>query len=80
MTIVSSTISLNQPVEKVFAYVIAAENHKAWQTGVLEAKDGVSECVNSNPLATLVHIPPFSCGGSFPAVVRQSLDKVRWAD
>ncbi len=40
MATVSSSITINQPVEKVFAYVIAAENHKAWQTGVLEVKEG----------------------------------------
>ncbi|MBI3244673.1 MAG: SRPBCC family protein [Chloroflexi bacterium] len=38
MPTVSSSITINQPVEKVFAYVIAVENHRAWQTGVLEAK------------------------------------------
>ena len=38
MATVSSSITINQPVEKVFAYVIAVENHKAWQTGVLEAR------------------------------------------
>lgn len=38
MASVSSSITINQPVDKVFAYVTAVENHKAWQTGILEAK------------------------------------------
>lgn len=42
MATVTSSITINQPVDKVFAYVIAVENHKAWQTGVLEVKEGVS--------------------------------------
>ena len=42
MATVTSSITINQPVEKVFAYVIAVENHKAWQTGVFEAQEEVS--------------------------------------
>lgn len=38
MPSVSSLVIINQPVEKVFNYVISVENHKAWQAGILEAK------------------------------------------
>lgn len=38
MATLSSSISINQPVDKVFTYVTAAENHKAWQAGIMEAK------------------------------------------
>jgi uncharacterized membrane protein len=38
MASVSSSITINQPVDKVFAYVISVENHTAWQAGILEAK------------------------------------------
>ena len=38
MASLSSTIVINQPVDKVFAYVIAVENHMAWQTGLKAAK------------------------------------------
>lgn len=38
MASVSSTITINQPVGKVFAYLTTVENHKAWQAGILEAK------------------------------------------
>jgi carbon monoxide dehydrogenase subunit G len=38
MATVSSSVSINQPVGKVFAYVTSVENHKAWQPGILEAK------------------------------------------
>ena len=37
MAAVSSTVTINQPVEKVFSYVTGVENHKAWQAGILEA-------------------------------------------
>ena len=37
MASVTSTVAINQPVEKVFAYVITVENHKAWQAGLKEA-------------------------------------------
>jgi uncharacterized protein YndB with AHSA1/START domain len=37
MTSVSSTVTVNQPVEKVFGYVVNVENHKAWQAGILDA-------------------------------------------
>jgi uncharacterized protein YndB with AHSA1/START domain len=33
---VSSTTTINQPVDKVFTYVITAENHNAWQQGILD--------------------------------------------
>ena len=36
MTSVSSTVSISQPPDKVFAYVTTAENHKAWQAGILD--------------------------------------------
>ncbi len=38
MANLSSTIVINQPVDKVFAYVIAVENHTAWQAGIKAAK------------------------------------------
>ena len=38
MATASAVTTINQPVEKVFSYVIAVENHKAWQAGILEAK------------------------------------------
>lgn len=38
MASVSSNISINQPVEKVFDYVVDVGNHKAWQANILEAK------------------------------------------
>jgi len=37
MTTVSASININQPVDKVFDYMIDVENHKAWQAGILEA-------------------------------------------
>lgn len=37
MATVSSTTLINQPVEKVFDYVVNVENHKTWQAGILEA-------------------------------------------
>jgi uncharacterized membrane protein len=37
MTIVSSSIIINQPVDKVFDYVINVENHTAWHESLLEA-------------------------------------------
>ena len=38
MASVSSSVTINQPVEKVFNYVTAAENHKAWQAGIQDAQ------------------------------------------
>ncbi len=38
MAAISSSITINQPVEKVFTYVVSVENHKAWQASILEAK------------------------------------------
>ncbi len=38
MASVTSSTTINQPVDKVFAYVTNAENHKAWQAGILDAK------------------------------------------
>ncbi len=38
MATVSTNITINEPVEKVFAYVTNVENHTAWQAGILEAK------------------------------------------
>ena len=38
MPSVSSTVTIGQPVEKVFAYVVDVANHKAWQAGILDAK------------------------------------------
>jgi uncharacterized protein YndB with AHSA1/START domain len=37
MTTVSASITINQPVDKVFDYVTDVENHKAWQAGILDA-------------------------------------------
>ena len=37
MASVASSITINQPVDKVFAYVIGVENHKAWQAGIVDA-------------------------------------------
>ncbi len=38
MATVSSNHSINRAVDQVFAYVVAAENQKTWQPGILEAK------------------------------------------
>ena len=38
MATVSSNIAINQPVDKVFAFVTAAESQKNWQAGILDAK------------------------------------------
>jgi uncharacterized protein YndB with AHSA1/START domain len=38
MPAVSSSVTINQPVEKVFNYVVDVANHKAWQAGVLDAR------------------------------------------
>lgn len=38
MASVSSSVSIQQPVEKVFDYVTNVANHTAWQAGILEAK------------------------------------------
>jgi uncharacterized membrane protein len=38
MAILSSSITINQPVDKVFTYIISVENHKAWQPGIADAK------------------------------------------
>ena len=38
MASVSSSVTINQPVEKVFSYVAMVENHKAWQAGIQDAK------------------------------------------
>ncbi len=38
MANLSSTVVINKPVDKVFAYVIAVENHTAWQAGIKAAK------------------------------------------
>ena len=37
MAAVSSTVTINQPVEKVFDYVTNVDNHMAWQAGILDA-------------------------------------------
>ena len=37
MAAVSSNVTINQPVEKVFSYVTNVDNHKAWQAGILDA-------------------------------------------
>jgi len=38
MASVSSSTTINQPVDKVFAYVTTPDNHKAWQAGILDVK------------------------------------------
>lgn len=38
MAILSSTTTVNQPVEKVFTFIVSPENHKAWQPMLLDAK------------------------------------------
>ena len=38
MSTISANFTINQPVEKVFAYVISVENHIAWQAGIAEAR------------------------------------------
>ena len=37
MTTVSASISINQPVDRAFDYMIDVGNHKAWQAGILNA-------------------------------------------
>ena len=37
MTTVSTNIIIDQPVDKVFDYMINVENHKAWQAGLQDA-------------------------------------------
>jgi uncharacterized protein YndB with AHSA1/START domain len=38
MASVTSSVTINKPVDKVFSYVTMVENHKAWQAGILDAK------------------------------------------
>ncbi len=38
MATASATILVNQPVEKVFAYVTAVQNHTTWQAGISQAQ------------------------------------------
>ena len=38
MASASSSITINQPVSKVFSYITAVENHTAWQPGILSAQ------------------------------------------
>jgi uncharacterized protein YndB with AHSA1/START domain len=38
MASVSSSTTINQPVDKVFSFITSVENHKAWQAGILDAK------------------------------------------
>lgn len=38
MASVSSSVTINKPVEKVFSSVTMVENHKTWQPGILDAK------------------------------------------
>jgi hypothetical protein len=38
MASVSSLAMINQPVDKVFNYIINVENHKAWQAGIQAAQ------------------------------------------
>lgn len=38
MPIISTSAIINQPVERVFAYIVAVENHTAWQAGIKDAR------------------------------------------
>ena len=38
MATLSYSATINQPVEKVFNYVVAVENHKTWQASIVDAK------------------------------------------
>jgi uncharacterized protein YndB with AHSA1/START domain len=38
MAALSASVTINQPVEKIFAYIVSVENHKAWQAGIGDAK------------------------------------------
>jgi uncharacterized membrane protein len=38
MTSVSSSVTINRPVDQVFSYVIDVANHPSWQGGILEAR------------------------------------------
>ncbi|MDR3574349.1 MAG: SRPBCC family protein [Anaerolineaceae bacterium] len=38
MASASSSVLINQPVDKVFAYITDASNHTAWQAGLLGAQ------------------------------------------
>jgi uncharacterized membrane protein len=38
MPVLMSSLLINQPVEKVFNYVVSVENHKAWQAGIKDAQ------------------------------------------
>ena len=37
MSSVSSSVTINQPVEKVFDYIVNVENHTSWNESVVEA-------------------------------------------
>lgn len=37
MPTLSSSVLINQPVAKVFNYIVSVENHKAWQAGIKDA-------------------------------------------
>ena len=38
MPTISYNTTVNQPVEKVFNYIVSVENHKAWQAGIADAR------------------------------------------
>ena len=38
MASASSSVLINQPVDKVFAYITDVRNHTAWQAGILSAQ------------------------------------------
>ncbi len=38
MASVSSSTTINQPVDQVFASILSADTQKSWQTGILDAK------------------------------------------
>lgn len=38
MPIISTSAIINQPAERVFAYIVAVENHTAWQAGIKDAR------------------------------------------
>jgi uncharacterized protein YndB with AHSA1/START domain len=38
MPVITHSVTINQPVEKVFNYVVDVANHKAWQAGIVNAR------------------------------------------
>jgi hypothetical protein len=38
MAALTASVTINQPVEKLFSYITSVANHTAWQAGIKEAK------------------------------------------